>query len=147
MAIPKVYSIESLNEGYVEKLSFSINQDHMEMFAQLSGDINPIHTSSKFAQNKGFQDTVVYGALMVAKLSQMIGMHLPGRDALWNGLKINFINPLMVDQEAELITEVAHISVATSSIELKFEINANGKIIAKGSASVMIYLGTGNTHE
>ena len=68
----------------------------------------------------------------------MMGMHLSGRDALSRNLNIHYVSPLLVGQQAELEARVAHISEATSSIELKFKITSQGKTLAKGSAGVQI---------
>ena len=97
-----------------------------------------MHTDVNFATSRGFDGVLVYGGILIAQISRMVGMHLPGRDALWSSLNIHFARPLLVGQTAELEARVEHISEATSSIELKFKITSQGKTLAKGSAGVQI---------
>ena len=110
----------------------------MQSFVEISGDVNPMHTDVNFATSRGFDGVLVYGGILIAQISRMVGMHLPGRDALWSSLNIHFARPLLVGQTAELEARVEHISEATSSIELKFKITSQGKTLAKGSAGVQI---------
>ena len=77
-----------------------------------------------------------YGALLVAKLSRLIGMELPGQDALWQGVALRFHKPLLIGRPAELAASIAHVSSATRSFELALRITSEGALIARGTASV-----------
>jgi acyl dehydratase len=129
-----------ISESSCHSLEFTITDKMMRDFAYMSGDTNQIHTDHAYANSKGFDGVLVYGGLIVAQVSRMIGMHMPGENALWNGLKINFMNPLMVEQKAEINANVSHVSKATSSIEINFIVISGDILIAKGSASVSLSL-------
>ena len=133
-----MHSLDSLYKGLVERFVFKATNEMMQSFVEISGDVNPVHTDSNYATSRGFDGMVVYGGILVAQISRMVGMHLPGRDSLWNSLNIQFAHPLLVGQTAELEARVEHISEATSSIEFKFKITSQGKKLAKGSAGVQI---------
>ena len=135
---PQIHSLDSLHEGLVESFVFKPTDKMMQSFVEISGDVNPMHTDVNFATSRGFDGVLVYGGILIAQISRMVGMHLPGRDALWSSLNIHFAHPLLVGQTAELEARVEHISEATSSIELKFKITSQGKTLAKGSAGVQI---------
>ena len=135
---PQIHSLDSLHEGLVESFVFKPTDKMMQSFVEISGDVNPMHTDVNFATSRGFDGVLVYGGILIAQISRMVGMHLPGRDALWSSLNIHFARPLLVGQTAELEARVEHISEATSSIELKFKIISKGKTLAKGSAGVQI---------
>lgn len=121
------------------RLPFAVSDGDMASFAEISGDCNPLHCDDAFARSKGFQGRVVYGALIIAKVSQLIGMELPGRDAIWSGVDMQFAAPLMVGQPAEIEASVAHISAAARSVELTLRIRADGKLIARGKALVAVH--------
>ena len=133
-----MHSLDSLYKGLVERFVFKATNEMMQSFVKISGDVNPVHTDLNYATSRGFDGMVVYGGILVAQISRMVGMHLPGRDSLWNSLNIQFAHPLLVGQTAELEARVEHISEATSSIELKFKITSQGKTLARGSAGVQI---------
>jgi len=135
---PKMHTLDSLHEGLVERFVFKATNEMMQSFVEISGDTSPVHTDVNYAKSRGFDGVVVYGGILVAQISRMVGMYLPGYYSLSRGLNIYFGHPLLVGQTAELEARVTHISKATSSIELKFKITSQAKTLAKGSASVQI---------
>lgn len=138
MNAPDRHDLESLSEGTEARLEFTIREDDMKRFGELSGDWNPLHCDAAFARAAGFEGPVVYGGLLVAQVSRMIGMHLPGRDGVWSQVQLDFRRPLYVGQPAELVAVVDHRSEAARSIRLRLEIRAAGQRVAKGSASVAL---------
>jgi enoyl-CoA hydratase len=106
----------------------------MNAFRTLSGDASRIHHDDAFAQKNGFDAPVVYGALTVARLSHLVGMHLPGDLGLATSWKIDFNNPLYVGEEAVMIGEITHISPATHTVKLRFSVSVGDKLIASGTA-------------
>ncbi len=136
-AAPSVPTRE-LAVGARAAVGFSIDDRQMRQFADLSGDFNPLHTDDAFAQGKGFESKVVYGALLIAKVSELIGMRLPGRDSVWASLALDFRRPLYVDQAAELEATVSSVSESTGMVELVLVLRVAGKVLAKGRAEVLV---------
>ena len=134
----KRHDLASLHEGQVASISFSITAEDMAMFAAVSGDHNPLHCDAAFARSRGFADRVVYGALLVAKVSRLIGMELPGRDSLWHGIDLHFVSPLFIGEAAMVEASVVQISPATRSVELRLRIRSGERLIARGRASVSV---------
>lgn len=108
----------------------------MSQFQQLSGDKNPLHADDQFARDKGFEGVVVFGGLLVAKVSNFVGMRLPGRDSVWTKFDIQFHKPLYVNQEARIEGVVCHLSEAARSVGVKITIRRSGELIAKGLAEI-----------
>ena len=103
-----------------------------------SGDFNPLHMDPDFARSKGFEGAVVHGALLVAKVSQLIGMRLPGRDSVWTGLSLQFRQPLYVGRVARVDAMVDRLSSATGMVVLKVRVLAGDILLAKGEAEVLL---------
>jgi acyl dehydratase len=138
MAAARQLSLSDLAEGARASVAFSVSSQQMRQFAELSGDFNPLHTEDAFARQKGYEGSVVYGALLIAKVSQLIGMQLPGRDSVWASLSMDFRRPLYVGQEAEIEGVVTSVHATTRMIELGLVLRANGKVLAKGKAEVVL---------
>jgi len=138
MAHARQLSLEDLTEGTKASVEFSVDAQQMRQFAELSGDFNPLHTDEAFARGKGYDGPVVYGALLVAKVSQLIGMKLPGRDSVWGSLSLDFRRPLFVGQEAEAEGTITSVHRATGMVELALVVRSNGKVLAKGKAEVVL---------
>ena len=125
---------DDIQPGQQHSFSFVISAEDMAGFAALSGDRNPLHVDPAFAAAKGFAGVVVYGGLLVAKISRMIGMVVPGLHAVWTGLDIQFRNPLLVGETATLVAEVAAKSESTRQIRFKISIVASDRTIALAKA-------------
>jgi acyl dehydratase len=138
MAHARQLSLEDLTEGTKASVEFRVDAQQMRQFAELSGDFNPLHTDEAFARSKGYDGLVVYGALLVAKVSQLIGMKLPGRDSVWGSLTLDFRRPLLVGQDADAEGTVTSVHRATGMVELALVVRASGKVLAKGKAEVVL---------
>jgi acyl dehydratase len=138
MAPARHLSLEDLTEGTKASVEFRVDAQQMRQFAELSGDFNPLHTDEAFARSKGYDGLVVYGALLVAKVSQLIGMKLPGRDSVWGSLTLDFRRPLLVGQDADAEGTVTSVHRATGMVELALVVRASGKVLAKGKAEVVL---------
>ncbi len=125
-------------EGACARIDFSVDDAQMRQFAELSGDYNPLHTDERFARGKGFEGRVVYGALLLAKVSRLLGMQLPGRDGVWVSVTLDFRSPLYLDQVAQLEATVKSYSPATGLLELGLMLRRSGKLLAKGRAEVVV---------
>jgi acyl dehydratase len=121
------------------ELDFTITKDDQLAFANISGDFNPLHLDADFARARGFSAAVVYGAMIVARISQIVGMELPGSSGIWSSLKIDFRKPLYVGETAHLFAEVSHYSEATRSLSLKIEVTCADRVIATARALVTLH--------
>ena len=124
--------------GLKASLPFSVGETEMTMFASLSGDRNPLHLDADFARRNGFAGRVVYGGLLVAMISRLIGMELPTRKLLWTRIALDFRAPLYVDEEAMLSAEVVGLAEAARAARLRITIGAGDRIIATGFAELAL---------
>jgi acyl dehydratase len=127
-----------LSPGQSVVVELSIDEAQLRQFAELSGDFNPLHTDDAFARSKGFRGRVVYGALLVAKISEVIGMRLPGQNSVWASLSLEFLEPLYVDEPVQLEAVVLRTSPGTGLVELKLTLRRDGKKLSKGRAEVIV---------
>ncbi len=124
--------------GHKATHNFAVTADDMTWFAGFSGDQSLIHTDRAFCERHGFRTPVVYGALMVAHLSHVLGMKLPGLTGVSSGWDISFHNPLYVGEEATIEAEVVHISESTRSVKIKFRISKGDTLVAQGKTQSVL---------
>ena len=137
-SVPKALGLSDLHPGYTATVDFVVTGEDMANFAVLSGDRNPLHTNDAFARDRGYEGAVVYGALLLSKVSQLIGMELPGLNSIWMSVEMQFNHPLHVGQPAQVVGTVDSLSEATHSVVMKLAICAHGKTLARGRAEVLI---------
>jgi acyl dehydratase len=118
---------------------FAIEATDQHAFAALSGDRNPLHLDASFALARGLSGSVVYGGLIVAKISQVIGMTLPGPAGIWAALKIDFREPLYVGEKARLAASVSHRSEATRTLSVAIKVTCGERTIATATALAKLF--------
>lgn len=120
---------------------FAISAEDMEGFAALSGDRSFVHGASDFARRLGLEGRVVYEGMIVARLSRLIGMNVPGlAESLWGGLRMEFHHPLYVGEEAVLTLVIDDVLPTSGVARLGFRLEAErgGRLIADGALDTML---------
>ncbi len=90
------YLIEDIVVGMSEEFSAKITDDMMEMFKNITGDINPLHCDEEFAKSRDYNGRVVYGMLTSAFYSTLAGVYLPGEHCLLHSVDTKMLKPVYI---------------------------------------------------
>lgn len=71
-----------------------VSEEDIEDFAAVSGDHNPLHVDGEYARTTSYGRRIAHGAYQVGLASTLVGMHLPGRNALVGNYQAKFLAPL-----------------------------------------------------
>lgn len=135
----KKYIFNDILIGQREEFTVRITAEIIENFAKLSGDYNPLHTDDDYAKMTKFGKRVSHGMLLSSFFSRLIGMHLPGENALYFSQSLDFQLPCFVDDEITVVGEVIDKSPATKMITVKTTIyNQSNDCLVSGVAKVMV---------
>ena len=119
------------------KHQFIITQDVYVHFQMCSNDRNPLHTDEEFARSKGFPEIVMYGNILNAFLSYFVGECLPTKNVIILSQKIDFKNPVFLNEKLNFEAIVADVHEAVKTIEFKFKFfKPDWKVAAKGLIQV-----------
>jgi 3-oxoacyl-[acyl-carrier protein] reductase len=111
----------------------------LERFAEVSGDFSPLHMDAEYAGATPFRGRLVHGMLLAALFSQLVGMRIPGRHALYLGQDLSFRLPVRLGETIRASAKVTAKTEATRTIVLATEIrNAEGKVAVSGTARVKV---------
>jgi 3-hydroxybutyryl-CoA dehydratase len=119
--------------GQEHRITARITADDVARFATLSGDHSPLHSDAAFARQRGFEGPLVHGALLASLVSQLIGVGLPGPDAVLERCDLAFRAPCYAPCDLELTGRVRQISEAVASVILDVTIvDSNGVLLMTG---------------
>ena len=125
--------------GQQESFSINITESMVEKFSNLSGDLNPLHMDNKFAESSSFNKRIVHGMLLASFFSQLIGMKLPGKHALYFSQTLNFRSPCYIDDEIQVFGEVIEKSDSTQIITISTSIfNKSKTCLIDGIAKIIV---------
>lgn len=136
---PKDYSFEELTTGLRESFELQITELLVDEFAKNSGDFNPLHIDSTYAESTKFKKKICHGMLLASFFSRLIGMHIPGKHALYFSQTLNFLEPCYIEDHIKVEGELLDKSMATRIITIKTSIfNDSGKCLVDGIAKVIM---------
>ena len=139
MSNPLNYSFNEIKIGLEHHFEISINEKLEEDFAQISGDFNPLHMDEQYAKKTKFGKRVCHGMLLGSFFSRLIGMYLPGKNALYFSQNLNFIEPCFIGDIIIVKGKITDKSEATKMIKIETTIkNDTGKILVEGIAQVLV---------
>ena len=119
--------------------SFNVDKNLIEDFSNFSQDFNPVHLNYESARKFGYPKPIAHGVILVSKISQLIGMQIPGAGAIWLSQEIRWIHPVFLDDFVKLTVEIISFSEGTKILELKTEaFNQNGVNVMEGTAKVKV---------
>ena len=113
---------------------FRVTKEEMAAFAALSDDHSLIHVDDAFARRHGFRGAIVYGGILLAKLSHCLGTHLPGPTGVSLEWTIRYHSPLYVEEIAVFHAESRRFSEAVQVMELAFRVTCDDRKSASGTA-------------
>lgn len=126
------YQFKDLSIGLSANFSVEITQKMVDSFCEISNDRNPLHTNREYAQSLGHKDVVVHGCLTNSFLSQLAGVHLPGKYCLILSINSNFSAPVFIGDVLSVEGEVSELSESTKTCIVKAKMtNQEGKIVLK----------------
>ena len=83
----------------------------IQLFAAMSGDINPQHIDAEFAASTRFQGVIAHGMWGAALISAVLGTRLPGPGTIYAGQTLKFHAPVRV---GDTLTITVTVDRATS---------------------------------
>ena len=132
-------SYNEISIGQQESFIIKITESMVEKFSNLSGDLNPLHMDNEFAESSSFNKRIVHGMLLASFFSQLIGMKLPGKNALYFSQTLNFRSPCYIDDEIEVVGEVIEKSDSTQIITVSTTIfNKSKTCLIDGIAKIIV---------
>lgn len=136
---PNQYKFDEIKIGLEYKFTEKITEKNLDVFANLSGDHNPLHMNENYAKNTQFKRRVSHGMLLASFFSKLVGMYLPGKNALYFSQTLNFQNPCFIDDMITVSGQVLDKSDSTKIITIKTSIyNQTGACLVDGIAKVMM---------
>ncbi|MGN0431362.1 MAG: MaoC/PaaZ C-terminal domain-containing protein [Lachnospiraceae bacterium] len=131
------YTFEEIQVGMEESFTVKVTHEMMEKFLQITGDVNPLHTESAFAIEKGYSSCVVYGMLTASFLSTLAGVYLPGKNSLIHSVETKFVRPVFEGDTLVVHGKVTEKNELFSVFSLKVEIrNQNNEKILRGNMQI-----------
>lgn len=116
-----------------------ISAADVRQFAEIVGDLNPVHLDEGFADKSFFKKRIVHGAFLAGLISKVLGMDFPGQGTIYISQTSVFKRPVYVDTTVKVEVKVTEALTEKRRLVLDTNVlNENGEICLKGSATIWI---------
>ena len=116
----------------------TLSKDDIELFAIMSGDVNPAHVDEEYAKNDMFHQIIAHGIWSGCFISTVLGTKLPGPGTIYLEQTFKFLKPVTIGD-----TIVASVTVKDKEEEkhiITFDclcLNQKGQEVITGKAVVI----------
>jgi 3-hydroxybutyryl-CoA dehydratase len=116
-----------------------ISAEDVKIFAEIVGDLNPIHLDAEFAANSFFKKRIVHGAFLAGLISKVLGMDFPGQGTVYISQNSVFKRPVYVGTSVAVEVKVTQVIAEKRRLILDTNIlNSENQACLAGSATVWL---------
>ena len=131
-------TIDTLNIGDSASVSKTITETDVDLFAGITGDLNPAHVNEVASSQTMFKGRIAHGMLSAGLISAVLGMYLPGPGTIYLGQELKFTKPVRIGDTITATATIIEMIVEKNIIKLEtICTNQNGEVVTKGVATVM----------
>ena len=129
----------SFQEGDQFQWERAISAEDVKRFAEVVGDLNPVHLDAEFAAKTTFKKRIVHGAFLAGLISKVLGMDFPGQGTIYISQNSIFKRPVYVDTTVSVEIKVTQVIPEKRRLVLDTTIlNSDGEVCLAGSATVWL---------
>lgn len=131
-----------LEVGQTASRSMTVTAEHVQQFADLTGDFNPLHFDEDFAARTSFGRLVAQGGITTGVLHALVAEDMPGPGTVFLSQDWRFTAPVFIGDtitgRAEVLGVHEHKPVCQLEVTVTRE---DGEVVLEGQAWCYRFLG------
>lgn len=131
-------TFDEIDVGDTAELTRKLEPADIELFADMSGDVNPAHVDDQYARSDTFHKVIVHGMWGGALISAVLGTELPGPGAVYLNQSLNFLKPVGLGDTITVRVTVREKIAESNRLKLDCAcVNQDGETVIEGEAEVV----------
>lgn len=124
-----------------DKASYTkvFDKNDVQLFAELTGDFNPVHFDEEYAKQTIFKKPIVHGPLVITIITTLFANKIPGPGSVYLSHEVKYFNPVYYGDEITGTVEVIDINEKQHVFIKTTCTNQKGDIILDGVARLKKY--------
>ncbi len=128
---------EELELGQSAEFGKTISSEDVALFAQITGDFNPVHLDEAAAAKSLFGGRIAHGMLTAGLISATLAVKLPG--SVYLSQTLRFAAPVRIGDTVTARVEVTELIVPKRRVKPSTVCrNQNGDTVVDGEAIVLV---------
>jgi len=129
---------DEITIGQTARLVRTLMLEDIQAFAAVSGDTNPAHLDSEYANDTLFHGVIAHGMWSGALISALLGTQFPGPGTIYQDQALHFVKPVRVGDTLTVTVTVMLLHAQDHSVELDCQVvNQRGICVLSGVAKVL----------
>jgi phosphotransacetylase/acyl dehydratase len=130
-------TFDEIKPGDTARLTRTLTHKDIELFAIVSGDVNPMHLDAEYARDDVFHRIIAHGMWGGALISTLLGTELPGPGTIYVEQSLRFSGPVGLGDTVTVVVSVTEKRERGHRVLLDCTVtNQLGDIVITGSAEV-----------
>ena len=138
LAVIRNRTFDEIAVGDRASIERTLSAADIQLFAAMSGDVNPQHVDAEFAQSTRFHGVIAHGMWAAALISAVLGTRLPGPGTVYAGQTLKFHAPIRVGDTLTIAVTVISRDQTGHLVVLDCNCtNQDGETVISGEATVI----------
>jgi 3-hydroxybutyryl-CoA dehydratase len=131
------YYIDELKPGMSESFTKTVSARDVELFGEISGDVNPVHFDEAFAAKTIFKGRIAHGVLSASYISTVLGMKMPGPGTIFMSVTCRFKAPVRIGDTVTATCTVREVVPERRRVVFDCVAKVGDTTVIDGEAMVM----------
>jgi phosphate acetyltransferase len=130
-------TFDELQVGESASVTRTVSAEDVQLFATVSGDVNPAHLDSVYAETDVFHRVIVHGMWGAGLISSVLGVQLPGPGTIYLDQSLKFRRPVDIGDTVTATVTVTDKQAEKQIVHLDCLCeNQRGETVISGQAVV-----------
>jgi len=131
-------TFDELKPGDSASIARTLSYQDVQLFADMSGEINPVRFDRQLANNDSFRKVVAHGMWGGALISTVLGTELPGPGTVFLSQTLRFLKPIGLGDTVTVTVKVQQKNGADHRVTFDCAAsNQRGELVIDGVAEVI----------
>ena len=131
-------TFDEIKLGEAASLVRTLSMEDIDLFAIMSGDVNPAHVDEEYARSDMFHKIIAHGMWGASLISTLLGTKLPGPGTIYLSQQLHFHHPVALGDTITVTVTVTALETQRHGVTLDCRCtNQRGEVVISGSAQVI----------
>lgn len=127
------------------RLSRTVTETDVVLFAGITGDFNPVHIDEEAAKASRFGGRIAHGMLTAGHVSAVLATRLPGPGSIYLEQSLRFTRPVRIGDTVTSTVTITEIDEARRRVRLRTTCTLqDGTVVLEGEARLLVPEDTGS---
>lgn len=132
------FYFEDLAVGKTDEFYKVISELDIQVFADITGDVNPVHLNHEFASATMFKGCIAHGMLTASYISTVIGTRMPGPGCIYVSQNLKFKAPVRAGDTVKAVCTITEMNEKRKFVEIQTQCFVDDKMVVDGNATIMV---------